>query len=152
MDFGTILKFVLIAALIIAGYYVVSQTAKIKRREGFESSDSSGISSADIPSVTADKSSELVTKGTANMIGLMQLSNSRKSYEKLVTAMDGWTQAKGMSSLNALAAQMIADSKDQASMNSPPSDKTVALMNAINTMTTFHTTTIPAVMNSIDHS
>lgn len=156
MDFGTLIKCVLIAALIFAGYYVVSRTtATIKRREGFSVSDSSEApppSSGDIPSVTADKSGDVINKGVSNMIGLLQISNSRKSYEKLVVNMDPWTQAKVVASLNALAAQMIADSSNQNSMMSPPSEKTIALMNTINTMTTFQNTTLPTVMKYVNNA
>jgi hypothetical protein len=156
MDFGTLIKFVLIVALIFAGYYVVSRTtATVKRREGFSvsSSDSSTPpSSGDIPSVTADKSGDVINKGVSNMIGLLQISNSRKSYEKLVVNMDPWTQAKVVASLNALAAQMIADSNNQNSMMSPPSEKTIALMNTINTMTTFQSTSIPTIMKYVNNA
>ena len=66
--------------------------------------------------------------------------------------MDPWTQGKVVASLNALAAQMISDSSTQASMMSPPSEKTIALMNTINTMTSFQTTTIPTIMKYINNS
>ena len=159
MDFGTLIKCVLIAALIFAGYYVVSRTtATVKRREGFSlsSTDSSSEapppSSGDIPSVTADKSGDVINKGVSNMIGLLQISNSRKSYEKLVVNMDPWTQAKVVASLNALAAQMIEDSSNQNSMMSPPSEKTIALMNTINTMTTFQNTSLPTIMKYVNNA
>jgi hypothetical protein len=155
MDIATIIKCVLIAALIFAGYYVVSRTA-VKRREGFtaDSSSSSAAtpSSADVPSVIAEKSVDIITKSTSNMVGLLQIANNRKSYENLVINMDPWTQGKVVASLNALAAQMISDSSTQASMMSPPSEKTIALMNTINTMTSFQTTTIPTIMKYINNS
>ena len=66
--------------------------------------------------------------------------------------MDPWTQAKVVSSLNALAAQMIADSSDQKSMMSPPTEKTIALMNALNTMTTFENTTLPIIMKYLNNA
>jgi hypothetical protein len=87
-----------------------------------------------------------------NMLGLLQINNGRQNYEGLVEVMDAWTQSKVISSLNALAAQMIADSSDQNSMMSPPSDKTIALMNAMNTMMTLQTTGLPNVMKYIDHA
>lgn len=159
MDIGTIIKCVLIAALIFAGYYVVSRTATVKRREGFSLSDSNSSdssstapSSADVPNVIAEKSTDIIGKGASNMIGLLQISNNRKTYENLIINMDPWTQAKVVASLNALAAQMISDSSTQASMMSPPSEKTIALMNSINTMTNFQTTVIPTIMKYVNNS
>jgi hypothetical protein len=66
--------------------------------------------------------------------------------------MDPWTQGKVVASLNALAAQMISDSSTQASMMSPPSEKTIALMNTINTMTSFQTTALPTIMKYINNA
>lgn len=149
MDIGTIIKCVLIAALIFAGYYVVSRTAAVKRREGF--SDSSP-SSADVPNVIAEKSTDLISKGASNMIGLLQISNNRKTYENLIINMDPWTQAKVVASLNALAAQMISDSSNQTAMMSPPSEKTIAIMNSINTMTNFQTMVLPTIMKYVNNA
>lgn len=154
MDIATIIKCVLIAALIFAGYYVVSRTA-VKRREGFTTDSSAAAttpSSADVPNVIAEKSVDIITKGTSNMIGLLQIANNRKSYENLVINMDPWTQGKVVASLNALAAQMISDSSTQASMMSPPSEKTIALMNTLNTMTTFQNTALPTIMKYINNA
>jgi hypothetical protein len=161
MDIGTIIKCVLIAALILAGYYVVSRTARVKHREGFSSdsnssssSDSSSTapSSADVPNVIAGKSTNIVTTNMQNMLGLLQISNNRKTYENLIINMDPWTQAKVVASLNALAAQMISDSSNQTSMMAPPSEKTIALMNSINTMTNFQTTVLPAIMKYVNNA
>ena len=150
MDFGTLLKCVIIAVLIFAGYHVVTKTAMpVKRHEGFENQQPT---SADVPNVVADKSGNLINTNMANMLGLLQVSNNRKSYETLVVNMDPWTQAKVVSSLNALAAQMITDSNDQKSMMSPPTEKTIALMNALNTMTTFENTTLPIIMKYLNNA
>ena len=148
MDIGTLLKCVIIAVLVFAGYHVVTNGAIAKRSEGFENP----LSSADVPNVVAEKSSNLINTNMSNMLGLLQVSNNRKSYEKLVVNMDPWTQAKVVASLNALAAQMIADSADQKAMMSPPSEKTVALMNALNTMTAFENTTLPIIMKYLNNS
>lgn len=148
MDIGTLLKCVIITVLIIAGYHVVSKTAK-HRNEGFENPQPT---SADVPNVVAEKSGNLINTNMANMLGLLQVSNNRKTYETLVVNMDPWTQAKVVSSLNALAAQMIADSADQKAMMSPPSEKTVALMNALNTMTAFENTTLPIIMKYLNNA
>lgn len=157
MDIATIIKCVLIAALIFAGYYVVSRTSRtaIARREGFTTASESSAatpSSADVPSVIADKTADLITKNTSNMVGLLQIANNRKSYENLVINMDPWTQGKVVASLNALAAQMVSDSSTQASMMSPPSEKTIALMNTLNTMTTFQNTALPTIMKYINNA
>ena len=148
MDIGSLMKCVLIAVLILAGYFVVSNTAagKVKSREGFTTD------SGDVPNVVAEKSRNLITTGMQNMLGLLQVSNNRKTYENLVISMDPWTQAKVVASLNALAAQMVADSSDQTAMKSAPSEKTISLMNAINTMTTFQNTALPAVMKYVSHA
>jgi hypothetical protein len=148
MNIGTLLKCVIIAVFLIAGYHVVSKTAKL-RNEGFENQQPT---SADVPNVVAEKSGNLINTNMANMIGLLQVSNNRKTYETLVVNMDPWTQAKVVSSLNALAAQMIADSADQKAMMSPPSEKTVALMNALNTMTAFENTTLPIIMKYLNNA
>jgi hypothetical protein len=147
MDIGSLMKCVLIAVLILAGYFVVSNTAvsKVKSREGF-------AGSGDVPNVVAEKSGNLITTGMQNMLGLLQVSNNRKTYENLVISMDPWTQAKVVASLNALAAQMVADSSDQTAMKSAPSEKTISLMNAINTMTTFQSTALPAVMKYVSNA
>ena len=60
----------------------------------------------------------------------------------------GSLQADG----NALAAQMVADSSDQTAMKSAPSEKTISIMNAINTMTTFQSTALPAVMKYVSNA
>ena len=139
------MKYILIAALILAGYYVVSQTAAIKRREGFESS-------TETPAVAAKQLSEILTDKTQSMVGFLQVSNNKTNYENLTEMMEGWTHAKIVASLNALSEQMIGDSTDQSAMTSPPSDKTVALMNAIITMTNFHSTIVPAVFKIVANS
>jgi hypothetical protein len=154
MEIGTIIKYILIAALILAGYYVVSMTAAIKRREGLSmgssSSSDSSASSSDTPGVAAKKSSAVLTDNSKSMIGFLQINDNRTNYEMLIEVMDVWTQGKIMASLNALSAQMIADSKDQAAMMSPPSDKTVALMNSLITMTNFQTTVTSTAFKYLD--
>jgi hypothetical protein len=102
--------------------------------------------------VTAEKSVDIINKSTTNMLGTLQVDSGRKSHETLIENMDAWTQAKVLSSLNAIAAQMIADSSDTATMMSPPSDKTVSIMNAINTMISFHSTSLPAAMKYLDNA
>jgi hypothetical protein len=158
MDVSTVIKCVLIALLIFAGYYVITGSVR-GRREGFSlgSNDNSNnsntaSSSADTPNVVAEKSVDIINKSTMNIIGTLQVDNGRKSYEGLIEIMDVWTQAKVLASLNALAAQMIADSSDQNALVSPPSDKTVALMNAINTMISLHGTSLPAAMKYLDNA
>ena len=144
MEFGTMMKYILIAALILAGYYVVSRTVAITgRREGFESS-------TETPAVTAKKSSDVLTDNTKSMVGFLQISDNRSTYENLLEVADAWTQGKIVASINALSAQIIADSKDQTAMLSPPSDKTVALMNSLITMTNFQTTVVPAAFKYLD--
>jgi hypothetical protein len=145
MDFGTGIKYILIAALILAGYYVVSRTAAIKRREGFESS-------TETPAVAAKKLSALLTDKSQSMLGFLQIRDNKTNYENLNEMMDGWTQAKIVASLNALSEQMIGDSTNQTTMMSPPSDKTVALMNSLVTMTNFRTTVLPAAFKSVGNS
>jgi Fic family protein len=145
MDFGTMMKYILIAALILAGYYVVSQTAAIKRREGFESS-------TETPAVAAKQLSELLTDKTKSMVGFLQVSDNKTKYENLNELMEAWTHAKIVASLNALSEQMIGDSTDQSAMTSPPSDKTVALMNSLITMTNFQSTVVPAVFKIVANS
>jgi hypothetical protein len=162
MDVSTVIKCVIIALLIFAGYYVVRSANK---REGFSlgsidnsnnnnsnNSNNTASSSADTPNVVAEKSVDIINKSTMNIIGTLQVDNGRTSYEGLIEIMDVWTQAKVLASLNALAAQMIADSSDQNALVSPPSDKTVALMNAINTMINLHGTSLPAAMKYLDNA
>lgn len=160
MDVSTVIKCVLIALLIFAGYYVITGSVR-GRREGFSlgsndnsnsNSSNTASSSADTPNVVAEKSVDIINKSTMNIIGTLQVDNGRKSYEGLIEIMDVWTQAKVLASLNALAAQMIADSSDQNALVSPPSDKTVALMNAINTMINLHGTSLPAAMKYLDNA
>lgn len=157
MDFGTIIKIVLIVALIFAGYHVVSSANK--RREGFSmgslsnssSSSSSSSSSDDTPGVTAGKLSSVLTDNTKNIVNSLQLSDNtnRVNYETTLEMMDAWTQSKIIASLNSLSQQMISDSTNKSS---PPSDKTIALMNAIITMTNFQTTAVPAAFKYLDSS
>ena len=155
MEIGTTMKYILIAALILAGYYVVSQAAAVKRRrEGFslgssssDSSDSSSSSSSDdTPGVTAGKLSAVLTDKTKNISNTLQISDStnRTNYETTLEIMDAWTQGKMIASLNALTNQMIADSTNL------PSDKTIALMNSLITMTNFQTTAVPAAFKYLD--
>lgn len=151
MEFGIIIKYLLIAALILAGYYVVSRTATLttnNRREGFSLGSSS--SSSDTPGVAAKKASDVLTDKTKSMIGFLQINDNRTNYETAIEVMDAWTQAKILASLNALSAQMIADSTDQNAMVSPPSDKTVALMNSLIAMTNFQTTVVPTAFKYLD--
>lgn len=149
MELMSVIKCTLIVMLIFAGYYVVTRSViKRGRREGFTASSSS----SDTPSVTAEKSVDIINKSTTNMLGTLQVDSGRTSHENLIENMDAWTQAKVLSSLNTLAAQMIADSSDTASMMSPPSDKTVSIMNAINTMISFHSTSLPAAMKYLDNA
>jgi hypothetical protein len=86
------------------------------------------------------------------MIGTLQVDNGRNSYENLIENMDAWTQAKVLASLNALAAQMISDSSDAASMMSPPSDKTVSMMNSIVTMMKFQAEVVPSTFKILDNA
>lgn len=149
MEIMSVIKCILIVLLIFAGYYVVTRSV-INRghREGFSASSSS----SDTPIVTAEKSVDIINKSTTNMLGTLQVDRGRTSYETLIENMDAWTQAKVLSSLNALAAQMISDSSDAASMMSPPSDQTVAMMNAINTMISFHGTSLPNAIKYLDNA
>lgn len=161
MDIGTIIKYVLIFALILAGYYVVSRTAALTRarREGFSlggsssdssSSPSSSSSSNDTPGVAAKNLSDTLTDKTKNIVNSLQLSDNsnRNSYEATIDVMDAWTQGKIIASLNSLSEQMISDSNTA----SPPSDKTISLMNALITMTNFQTTAVPAAFKYLDAS
>ena len=156
MDVGTIIKYVLISALILAGYYVVSRTAALTRtrREGFSlgsSSDSSSASSSDdTPGVAAKNLSDTLTDKTKNIVNSLQLSDNtnRSNYEATLEIMDAWTQSKIIASLNSLSEQMISDSNNK----SPPSDKTISLMNALITMTNFQTTAVPAAFKYLDAS
>ena len=152
MDLSTVMKCVLIALLIIAGYYVVNRSAV--KREGFSlgSVTASSAASSDTPSVTAEKSVDIINKSTVNMIGTLQVDNGRTSYESLIENMDAWTQAKVLASLNALAAQMISDSSDPTSMMSPPSDKTVSMMNSIVTMMKFQAEVVPSTFKILDNA
>jgi hypothetical protein len=157
MEIGIMIKYILIAALILAGYYVVSRTSALTRprREGFSlggssSDSSSSSSSSETPGVAAKKSSDVLTDKTQSMIGYLQINDDRTNYETSIEVMDAWTQGKIVASLNALSAQMIADSKDQNTMVSPPSDKTIALMNSLITMTNFQTTVVPAAFKYLD--
>jgi hypothetical protein len=84
------------------------------------------------------------------MIGFLQIGDNRSTYETLLEVADAWTQGKIVASMNALSAQMIADSNDQSAMMSPPSDKTVALMNSLITMANFQTTVVPAAFKYLD--
>ena len=146
MEIGLMIKYILIAALILAGYYVVSSAAAlttVKQREGFSSS-------SDTPGVAAKKSSDVLTDKTKSMIGFLQINDNRTNYETAIEVMDAWTQGKIVASLNALSEQMIADSTDQNAMVSPPSDKTVALMNSLITMTNFQTTVVPTAFKYLD--
>ena len=151
MGIGIMIKYILIAVLILAGYYVVSSTASLTRREGFSlGSASDSSSSDDTPGVTAKKTSDLLTDKIKSMIGFLQINDNRTNYETSIEVMDAWTQAKVMASLNALSQQMLADSKDQNAMMSPPSDKTVALMNSLIAMTNFQTTVRPTALKYLD--
>ena len=152
MEFGTIMKYILIAVLIVAGYYVVSRTATIKRREGFSlssSSSDSSSSSSDSPGVSAGKNSSVLADKAKNINNSLQLSDStnRTNFESTLETMDAWTQVKILASLNALSEQMIADSNNPSS---PPSDKTIALMNSLITMTNFQTTAVAAAFKYLD--
>ena len=159
MDIGTIIKYVLISALILAGYYVVSRAAALTRprREGFslggsssDSSSSPSSSSNDTPGVAAKNLSDTLTDKTKNIVNSLQLSDNsnRNSYEATLDVMDAWTQGKIIASLNSLSEQMISDSNTA----SPPSDKTISLMNALITMTNFQTTAVPAAFKYLDAS
>ena len=146
MEIGIMIKYILIAALILAGYYVVSSaaalTTTIKQREGFSLSET--------PGVATKKSSDVLTDNTKSMIGFLQINDNRTNYETAIEVMDAWTQGKIVASFNALSTQMIADSTDQTAMASPPSDKTVALMNSLITMTNFQTTVVPTAFKYLD--
>ena len=153
MEIGTTLKYILITVLILAGYYVVTSASR-SRREGFalggssDSSSSSGSSSSDSPGVLAGKQSSILADKAKNINNSLQLSDStnRTNFETTLEVIDAWTQAKIIASLNALSEQMIADSNNQT----PPSDKTIALMNSLNTMTTFQTTAVAAAFKYLD--
>lgn len=167
MEIGTTLKYILITVLILAGYYIVTSASRSRsegfsfgirrRREGFslggssDSSDSSdsSSSSSDSPGVLAGKQSSILADKAKNINNSLQLSDStnRSNYETTLEVMDAWTQTKIIASLNALSEQMIADSKNPTS---PPSDKTIALMNSLNTMTTFQTNTVPTAFKYLD--
>jgi hypothetical protein len=149
MEIGTIMKYILIAVLILAGYYVVSRTTIKSRREGFSlGSSSSDSSSSDSPGVSAGKNSSVLADKTKNINNSLQLSDNtnRTNYETTLEVIDVWTQAKMIASLNALSEQMIADSNP----SSPPSDKTIALMNSLITMTNFQTTVVTTTFKFLD--
>lgn len=152
MEIGTTLKYILITVLILAGYYVVASAASVRRRrEGFVSSDSSDSSSdsSDSPGVSAGKTSSVLADKAKNINNSLQLSDStnRTNFESTLETMDAWTQVKIIASLNALSEQMISDSNNPSS---PPSDKTIALMNSLITMTNFQTTAVPAAFKYLD--
>ena len=164
MELGTTLKYILIAVLILAGYYVVTSAASVRRRrEGFSlgsgssdssdssdsSSSSSSSSSSDSPGVSAGKHSSVLADKAKNINNSLQLSDStnRTNFESTLETMDVWTQVKIIASLNALSEQMIADSNKPSS---PPSDKTIALMNSLITMTNFQTTAVAAAFKYLD--
>jgi len=96
----------------------------------------------------AGKQSSILADKAKNINNSLQLSDStnRTNFETTLEVIDAWTQAKIIASLNALSEQMIADSNNQT----PPSDKTIALMNSLNTMTTFQTTTVSAAFKYLD--
>ena len=142
MEFGISMKYIMIAMLIIAGYYIVTRSAKKVKREGFSSSET--------PDVAAKKSGAVLTDKVKSTIGFLQISGNQASYETLAEIMDAWTQSKIVASLNAMSEQMIADSTDQTAMLSPPSDKTIALMNSLITMTNFQSTVIPSALKHLD--
>lgn len=166
MEIGTTLKYILITVLILAGYYIVSSASRSRsegfsfgirrRREGFslggssDSSDSSS-SSSDSPGVLAGKQSSVLADKAKNINNSLQLSDStnRTNYETTLEVIDAWTQTKVIASLNALSEQMIADSKNPTS---PPSDKTITLMNSLITMTNFQTVAVPAAFKFLDGS
>lgn len=143
MGIGVALKYILITFLILAGYYIVTSAATVKRREGF--SMNSMVS--DSPGVSAGKQATVLTDKAKNISNSLQLTTNRTSYENMIGVMDLWTQAKMIASLSALSDQMIADSTN---VSSPPSDKTVALMNSLLTLTNFQTTAIPAAYKYLD--
>jgi hypothetical protein len=153
MEFGTALKYILITVLILAGYYVVTSAASVRRREGFSlgssSSSDSSSSSSDSPGVSAGKNSSVLADKAKNINNSLQLSDStnRTNFESTLEVMDAWTQVKILASLNALSEQMIADSNNPSS---PPSDKTIALMNSLITMTNFQTTAVAAAFKYLD--
>ena len=143
MEIGIALKYILIIFLALAGYYIVTSAATVKRREGF-STDSTA---SDSPGVSAGKQASVLTDKAKNISNSLQLTTNRTSYENMIGVMDLWTQAKMIASLNALSDQMIADSTN---VSSPPSEKTVALMNSLLTLTNFQTTAIPAAYKYLD--
>jgi hypothetical protein len=164
MELGTIMKYILITVLILAGYYVVASASRIRseefsfgirrRREGFslgssDSSDSSSSSSSDSPGVSAGKHSSVLADKAKNINNSLQLSDNtnRTNFETTLAVMDAWTQMKIIASLNALSEQMIADSNNPSS---PPSDKTLALMNSLITMTNFQTTAVSSAYKYLD--
>ena len=151
MEFGTALKYILITVLILAGYYVVTSAASVRRREGFssDSSDSSSSSSSDSPGVSAGKNSSVLADKAKKINNSVQLSDgtNRTNFESTLETMDAWTQVKIIASLNALSEQMVADSNNPSS---PPSDKTIAMMNSLITMTNFQTPAVAAAYKYLD--
>jgi len=163
MELGTTLKYILITVLILAGYYVVASASRLRseefsfgirrRREGFSlgsSSDSdSSSASSDSPGVSAGKHSSVLADKAKNINNSLQLSDNtnRTNFETTLAVMDVWTQMKIIASLNALSEQMIADSNNPSS---PPSDKTLALMNSLITMTNFQTTAVSSAYKYLD--
>ena len=148
MEFGILIKYVLISAVIIAGYYIVTMSAKTVKANAISEGFSSGPS--ETPGVAAKKTGAVLTDKAQSLVGFLQIDGNRSSYETLVEVMDAWTQGKIVASLNALSEQMIADSTDQTAMLSPPSDKTVALMNSLITMTNFQSNVMPSALKYLD--
>jgi hypothetical protein len=148
MELGTFIKYLLIAALIIAGYYVVTMTAKTVKANTISEGFSSGPS--ETPGVSAKKTGAVLTDKAQSIVGFLQIGGNRSSYETLVEVMDAWTQGKIVASLNAISEQMIADSTDQTAMLSPPSDKMIALMNSLITMTNFQSTAMSSALKYLD--
>ena len=150
MEFGILIKYVLIAALIVAGYYIVTMTAKTVNANANAISEGFSTGPSETPGVAAKKTGAVLTDKAQSMVGFLQIDSNRTSYETLVEVMDAWTQGKIVASLNALSEQMIADSTDQTAMLSPPSDKTVALMNSLITMTNFQSNVMPSALKYLD--
>jgi hypothetical protein len=98
----------------------------------------------------AGKQSSILADKAKNINNSLQLSDStnRTNFETTLEIMDIWTQIKIIASLNSLSEQMIADSNQ----STPPSDKTIALMNSLNTMTNFQTIALPAAFKYLDGS
>ena len=150
MEFGILIKYVLIAALIMAGYYVVTMTAKTVKANAMSMREGFSTGSSETPGVAAKKTGSVLTDKAQSMVGFLQIDSNRSSYETLVEVMDAWTQGKIVASLNALSEQMIADSADQTAMLAPPSDKTIALMNSLIAMTNFQSTVMTSALKYLD--